>query len=212
MAGELWLTLFLGFFWFQIIAHVGISAGIHRYFAHRAFKAGPIFEVTVLYLTLLAGSRSPIGWIATHRMHHIYSDTDLDPHSPKYKGFWTVLFSQWDVKNIERKYVRDIFKNPRIKFFHKYWKQIWIISGIISAVISPWVFLGFIVIPAILGHIGFGLVNALTHNGNTVKNVPIINILTAGEGYHAEHHEGKNLRFHKYDLTGFILEKLKVTK
>lgn len=212
MADYLFLSLIIGFIWYQVIAHVGISAGIHRYFSHKAFTAGPVFEVIVLYLTVLAGSRSPIGWIAAHRLHHIHSDTNLDPHSPKIQGLWTILFSQWSLQIINRRYVRDMFKNPRILFFHKYWKHIWVGSAVVTLIISPYVFLSFILIPAVLSYIGFGLVNALTHQGSTVKNIPIINVLTAGEGYHAEHHAGKNLRFHKYDLTGFVLEKLKVTK
>ena len=91
----MWLCLIIGFVWYQVIAHVGISSGLHRYFAHRAFRAGHVFEVITLYMSVLAGSRSPIGWIAAHRMHHHHSDTDKDPHSPNTKGFWTVLFSLW---------------------------------------------------------------------------------------------------------------------
>jgi fatty-acid desaturase len=62
--------------------------------------------------------------------------------------------------------------------------------------------------PAVLSPIGFGLVNALTHWNNKVRNVPWINLLVAGEGYHAGHHGGLNLRYHRYDHTGFILENL----
>ena len=96
----MWLSLIIGFIWYQLIAHVGISLGLHRYFAHRAFKAGHIFEVITLYMSVLAGSRSPIGWIAAHRMHHHHSDTDKDPHSPNIKGFWTVLLSLWKIESI----------------------------------------------------------------------------------------------------------------
>lgn len=203
------VSIILGFLWYQIIAHVGISAGIHRYFAHRQFKAGPIFECAVLYMTILAGSRSPIGWIAAHRLHHIHSDNDNDPHSPKSKGFWTVLFSLWSIDVIPRKIVKDLFKNPRLKFAHRYWKYIWGGTAVITLLISPYLFLGFVVIPAILGQIGFGMVNALTHRNGEVINVLWINILTAGEGYHAEHHKnGKKMRLGKWDLTGFFLEKL----
>ena len=81
-------SLLIGFIWYQIIAHVGISAGLHRYWAHKSFTAGPIFEIVTLYFATLAGARSPIGWISAHRMHHHHSDKELDPHSPKYKGFW----------------------------------------------------------------------------------------------------------------------------
>lgn len=201
-------ALILGFIWYQVIAHVGISAGLHRYWAHKAFKANALYEVFTLYLAVLAGSRSPIGWIAAHRMHHHHSDTELDPHSPNVKGFWKVFFSLWTIQNIPKKYVGDLFENPRMLFFHYHWAKIWFASAVIAFVISPLFFLAFIVMPAIIAPIGFGMVNAITHMNNTVRNVPWINLLVAGEGYHAGHHGGKNLRFHKFDHTGFVLEKL----
>lgn len=201
-------SLIAGFVWYQIIAHIGISAGLHRYWAHKAFKAGPIYEVITLYLSVLAGSRSPIGWIAAHRMHHHHSDTELDPHSPNVKGFWRVFFSLWTIPNIPPKYVKDLYQNPRMVFFHDHWGKIWLISAIFAFVIHPLVFVSLILIPAVLAPIGFGMVNALTHWNNTVRNVPWINILVAGEGYHAGHHGGLNLRYHKHDHTGFVLEKL----
>jgi fatty-acid desaturase len=201
----MWLSIVTGILWYQVIAHVGISLGLHRYFSHKAFKAGYVFEIVVLYMSVLAGSRSPIGWIATHRMHHHHSDTDNDPHSPNTKGFWTVLFCLWKVESIPAKYSKDLFANPRIKFFHNYWKRIWAISAITALILSPTFFLSFIVIPALVAPIAFGMVNALTHYGG-IHNVPWINILVGGEGYHKEHHNGKIVRFHKYDLTGYILE------
>ena len=54
--------------------------------------------------------------------------------------------------------------------------------------------------------IGFGSVNALCHINGKSRNVPAINLIAAGEGYHAEHHKGKNLRFHKWDHMGALLE------
>jgi stearoyl-CoA desaturase (delta-9 desaturase) len=201
-------ALIIGFIWYQIIAHVGISAGLHRYWAHKAFKAGVFFETITLYMSVLAGSRSPIGWISAHRMHHHHSDTELDPHSPNTKGFWKVFFSLWTIPNIPPKYVKDLYQNSRIVFFHKHWRKIWLISAVVSFIISPYFFVSFVVVPAILAPVGFGLVNALTHYNNKVKNVPWINILVAGEGYHKGHHEGRIVRYHQYDHTGYIIEKL----
>jgi stearoyl-CoA desaturase (delta-9 desaturase) len=199
-------TIIIGLIWYQVIAHVGISAGLHRYWAHSAFKAGPIFEFISLYLAVLAGSRSPIGWIAAHRMHHSHSDTEDDPHSPLFKGFWVVFLSLWTVKHIPVKYSKDLFENPRILFFHKRWLIIWLATAIVTFLISPWLFFAMVVIPGVLAPIGFGTVNALCHMGGKSRNIPLANLLVAGEGYHSEHHSGKVLRFHKYDLTGAVLE------
>lgn len=200
------MFILLGFLWYLIIAHVGVSAGLHRYFAHKAFKSNWVYEILVLWMTNLIGLRSPIGWLGVHRMHHHHSDTDLDPHSPLTKGFWKVLLGLFKVDNIPTKYVRDLFANPRIVFFHKYWHIIWGVQIILAYLVS-WKFLiAFTILPTLLSLIGFGLVNSLCHLGGKSRNVPFINFLVAGEGYHAEHHKGKNLRFHKYDHMGAILE------
>lgn len=202
------ITLLIGFLWYQVIAHVGISAGLHRYWAHRSFNANAFFEIITLYLAVLAGSRSPIGWISAHRMHHHHSDSELDPHSPKYKGFWTVFLSLWSVKSIAPRYSKDLFKNPRMVFFHNHWGKICLTSAIVSAVISPYVFIAWVLMPAILAPIGFGLINAVCHKDGVSRNFPIVNLMSAGEGWHDEHHKGKSFRFHKWDLTGFVLETL----
>lgn len=198
-------TIILGIIWYQVIAHIGISAGLHRYWTHGAFRASPTFEIITLYMSVLAGSLSPLGWAATHRMHHATSDTTEDPHSPTHIGFWKVLTSTWRVPYIPRRFVKGLYKNPRMKFFHKHWLKIWIISGIVSWVISPYFFLGFVFIPWILSRIGYGLGNAITHDEKGAKDVPWMNILMAGEGFHKQHHNGKTFRLHKWDSTGALL-------
>jgi stearoyl-CoA desaturase (delta-9 desaturase) len=195
------------FFWWQIIAGVGISAGLHRYFAHKQYDVPIWMEYIFLWLSTLAGARSPIGWIGAHRMHHNHSDTDKDPHSPKYKGFWNVLLNQWELNAIDRKYVRECWDKPSLVFFHKHWGKIWIVSSIIFYMLGIFYL---IVGSAILGFVGFGWVNAICHsvNGGS-KNVMWVNILVGGEGYHDEHHKnGKKIRMGNWDHTGFLIEKL----
>ena len=85
------IILLLGFIWYQFIAIFGLSIGLHRYFSHKQFQVSKLYEIFSLYLAMLAGSRSPLGWAGAHRIHHRYSDTKLDPHSPTYKGFWNVF-------------------------------------------------------------------------------------------------------------------------
>ena len=90
---SIFIMLVLGFLWYQLIAIFGLSIGLHRYFAHRQFKTTKVFETISLFLSMLAFSRSPLGWIGAHRIHHRYSDTNNDPHSPAHKGFWNVLLN-----------------------------------------------------------------------------------------------------------------------
>jgi fatty-acid desaturase len=147
---------FAFFIWYQLIAHLGISLGLHRYFSHKQFKVPRLLEYVILFLAMIAGARSPIGWISAHRMHHAYSDSEKDPHSPKFKGFWTVLFSQWQVKSIPPKFSRDLFQSPSLLFFHKNWKWLWPTVALISLLISWKIFVFFVLLPAFMSWISFG--------------------------------------------------------
>lgn len=198
----------LGFIWYQIIALFGLSIGLHRYFAHKQFNTSKLFEIVSLYLAMLAGSRSPLGWIGAHRIHHNHSDTKLDPHSPTYKGFWNVLFNNWKVTNIPRPYVRDLYKNPRIMFFHKHWLKIHVISALVFLMIGfQWFFI-FILSPLVLGYLSYGIFNALGHKDNKPVTNYFINLLSAGEGHHNIHHNNpKQIKLSKYDISGIVIEK-----
>ena len=178
------LTLILGFIWYEIIAVFGISAGIHRYFSHKQFKAGPLYEWIALYMVTLAGARSPIGWVGAHRIHHLYADTEKDPHSPDYQGWFKVMFNMWTVKSIPSRLVKDCLRNPRVVFFDRHWLKILIATSVITFAIHWQVFVGFVVIPYVLGFIGYGLFNFLGHKDHKPRNNWIINILDVGEGFH----------------------------
>ncbi len=198
-----------GFIWYQVIAHFGISIGLHRYFAHRQFKAPIVFEWAVLYMCVIAGARSPIGWIGAHRMHHHDSDGSLDPHSPRNIGFWNVLLSRWYIPAIPPRFVKDLFQNSTLRFFHHYWLWIWVSSAAISLFIGWKFFVGFMIVPGALSYVGFGLINSVCHRNGVENNTPWINLLVAGEGYHKRHHEsGGRIRLASWDSSGIIIEAL----
>ena len=208
MIMELITVFILGFLWYQVIAIFGISIGLHRYFTHRQFNVSKIYEVIILFLITLAGARSPLGWIGAHRIHHENADTDKDPHSPDRLGFWNIFFNQWTCKNIPRKYIKDVIKNPRIIFFHKYWKYIHLTVAIISLFIGVNFFIAFIVIPYVLGFFGYGFFNAAGHKDYKPRTNFWINILSAGEGFHDVHHNNdKLIRLNKYDISGIVIER-----
>lgn len=206
---EFFWYVFFGFVWYQIIATFGISIGLHRYFAHKQFKVSKLYEISILFLVTLAGARSPLGWIGAHRIHHVNADTENDPHSPDIKGFWNILFNRWTCKNIPKKYIKDVIKNPRIMFFHRYWKHIHLSAATISLFIGFNFFVAFVVVPFILGFFGYGFFNAVGHKDYKPRTNIWINILSAGEGFHDVHHRKPyQTRLNKYDISGFIIERL----
>jgi stearoyl-CoA desaturase (Delta-9 desaturase) len=64
-----------------------ISAGYHRYFAHRSYQTGRAFQCCLAVLGTLSLQRGPLWWASTHRAHHLYADTSNDLHSPAHQGF-----------------------------------------------------------------------------------------------------------------------------
>src|SRR5437899_270309 len=72
---------------------------LHRYGAHRMFTMSKTWERIFYLLTYVTQGSSflvPRGYGVLHRMHHAYSDTPKDPHSPRnYSGLFAMM---WDTK------------------------------------------------------------------------------------------------------------------
>ena len=71
-----------------LVRMFGITAGYHRYFAHRAYKTSRAFQFVLAWLGCSAMQKGPLWWAPHHREHHRHSDTPEDPHSPLTRGFW----------------------------------------------------------------------------------------------------------------------------
>ena len=55
---------------------------------HRGFKTSKAMEYFLTICATLAMEGGPIFWVATHRIHHQYSDQEGDPHSPIDGKWW----------------------------------------------------------------------------------------------------------------------------
>ena len=206
---EIFIAILIGLIWSQIISHWGASILLHRHYCHKQFKVPVWFETIGLAMLMVACIRTPIGWIASHRMHHEYSDHKGDPHAVNQVGFWKVLFTTWEIPNIPSKYARDLYKNPRLVFCHRHWKKILIAVNIISFLISRYFWIAFAAVPFIFAKIGFGLLNTVGHRVEGGADVPWLNFFIAGEGFHRQHHNNwKRIRLHRWDTGGWIAEKL----
>lgn len=74
-------------FMFYCYSIFGISMMLHRYYTHKSFELNPIFKYFFTLFAILAGRGSPLGWVYIHRIHHGFSDTEKDPHSPHFDTF-----------------------------------------------------------------------------------------------------------------------------
>jgi stearoyl-CoA desaturase (delta-9 desaturase) len=178
----------------------GITAGYHRYFAHRAYKTSRAFQFVLACLGCSAMQKGPLWWAAHHRHHHRYSDTPDDPHSPRANSFWWshigwILDSRHEYTQWEA--IRDLSRYPELRFINRnHW-----LPGIVLAVacylIGGWAGLvwGFFISTVLLYHAVFA-VNSLCHifgwrryaTRDDSRNNWFVALITLGEGWHNNHH------------------------
>jgi len=183
------MIILYGYITYYIIAAIGITWGYHRYFAHKSWQASKPVEVLLLYLGLLCGGRSALTWSGVHRMHHAYADTEKDPHSAKNYPWYVILFSLWSVESIPRRFVKDLLRNPRVMFFHKYGIYIFISHWLITWLTFGWNAVIINTMLLVLSYLGFGILNLFGHDLKGPVNNLWINLIAPFEGNHKDHHD-----------------------
>ncbi|KAL1123057.1 hypothetical protein AAG570_002145 [Ranatra chinensis] len=97
---------FVTFLWALFIAvlgGMGVTAGAHRLWAHKAYKAKWPLRVLLVLGQTMAFQNHIYEWVRDHRVHHKFTDTDADPHNSA-RGFffshigWLMLKKHRDVK------------------------------------------------------------------------------------------------------------------
>ncbi|MEA2435162.1 MAG: hypothetical protein QOG54_2619 [Actinomycetota bacterium] len=67
---------------FYFFTGLGVTVGFHRLFTHQSFEASRPLKVVLAVGGSMSVQGNIIGWVATHRRHHAFSDQEGDPHSP----------------------------------------------------------------------------------------------------------------------------------
>jgi len=74
---------------------------LHRYSSHKMFTMSPFWEKFFYSFTIISQGSSflnPRAYAIMHRMHHSYSDTEKDPHSPHFfKDVWQMTMHTKDI-------------------------------------------------------------------------------------------------------------------
>ena len=83
-----WKALFVAMLMWWISGSLGIGMCYHRLLTHRGYKTPKWVEYFLTVCATLALEGGPIFWVATHRIHHQFSDQDGDPHSPRDGKWW----------------------------------------------------------------------------------------------------------------------------
>jgi stearoyl-CoA desaturase (delta-9 desaturase) len=185
---------------FYVPRMFGITAGYHRYFAHRAFKTNRVVQFLLALLGTSATQKGPLWWAASHRRHHRYSDTPLDVHSPVQKGFWHSHIAWWfGTANDETDMtgIADFAKYPELRFLDR-WYHVGVFACMALAFAwGGWdgFLWGYVVSTFAVTHATFAI-NSLAHvygsrryaTSDTSRNNWWLALLTLGEGWHNNHH------------------------
>lgn len=214
-------VFFTGFSWVAVAALLltyvvrvfALTAGFHRYFSHRSFKTGRVFQFIMAWVGTSSAQLGPMWWAANHRHHHQYSDQEPDIHSPVVRdAFWAHIGWVMCKAHSEIKYdrIKDLNKYPELRFIDRFHvlpvlSLIGVLYGV-GAVLNAFfpalgtsglqlVMWGFFLSTVLVYHVTF-CVNSVTHiigkkrfvTDDESRNCWWVALLTFGEGWHNNHH------------------------
>lgn len=183
-----------------VVRVFGITGGFHRYFAHRTYKTGRVFQFIIAFIGMSSMQSGVLWWAAKHRDHHRDSDLPNDAHSPRHYGFWGAHMG-WIFDH-----TRAVADYDRIHDFTVYPELVWLDrnrflpGGIVSLICLatmglPGLVVGFVWSTVAVYHATF-MINSLAHvfgsqrylTGDDSRNNWLLAIIAMGEGWHNNHH------------------------
>ena len=203
-----------------------ITAGYHRYFAHRTFKTSRVFQFILAFGGTTCAQKGPLWWSGNHRLHHRYTDTVQDAHSPikgvLYSHVGWVLATKSD--RVPTEAIEDFAKYPELRFFNRFdWIGPWLLAmgclwwGGWSGLVT-----GFFLSTVMVWHCTF-LVNSMAHlvgtrryaTEDSSRNNAFVAFVTMGEGWHNNHHHiqsscRQGFRWWEFDMAYYVIKLLAV--
>ena len=183
-AAQDWIALVL---MYMLLGMFGVSAGLHRYFAHRSFSTGPVFRFFLGWAACMTFT-DPVTFAGKHRIHHRHSDDEKDVHGPRF-GVWQSWFGSlvndggYSLETIRGR-AKDILAFPEIALLLMWW-----LGGFTMFAVGYALAIVFVIHAT-------SSTNYICHRYGTRRfstrdestNNAWINILGLGEGWHNNHH------------------------
>jgi stearoyl-CoA desaturase (delta-9 desaturase) len=208
---------FFGFDWFHfgmffvmfMLTGFSITAGYHRFFAHKTFEAKWPLRLMVLIFGAAAFENSVLEWTSDHRRHHKHTDHDDDPYNIS-KGFFHahmgwILFKLNAEPPLDN--VPDLERDALVRWQHRYVHILAVLIGFVLPAFAGFLYNGWV------GALGGFLIGGIARVVATQHTTFFINsachcmgrqpyskrcsardsfflaLFTLGEGYHNYHHE-----------------------
>lgn len=210
---------------FYVLNILGNWMMLHRYYSHKSFEfKHDLVKWSFTLLAVLAGRGSPLGWVYLHRKHHAYSDTEKDPHSPKYLGYKIFGFGHYKKQEEEKMQifiVKDLMTTEQL-FIHKWYIAIILSFVFVLALINIELLYFSWILPAFLVHLSQNNFNYFSHivgyrnfetKDNSRNNIFLFPFIL-GEAWHNNHHyDAKNYstknRKYEFDPLSFVITAIK---
>ncbi|XP_028160376.1 acyl-CoA Delta(11) desaturase-like [Ostrinia furnacalis] len=120
-----WSTMGFGVL-MHILGTIGITAGAHRLWSHRSYKAKLPLQIMLMVFNSITSQKTVINWSRDHRVHHKCSDTEGDPHNASrgffysHMGWLMTKKSEEVIKQGKVIDVSDLYSNPVIRLQNDY--------------------------------------------------------------------------------------------
>jgi stearoyl-CoA desaturase (delta-9 desaturase) len=201
------LAIFTGIRWRDVLLCVAlyyirmffITAGYHRYFAHRSYRLNRVMQFLVAAGGSTAAQKGVLWWAGWHRDHHRYADTPKDIHTPRDGFLWShfgwFLARKYDRTPVEL--IKDFSKYPELRWLNDWHLVPPTLLGVAVFWLGGWsaLFIGFFLSTVLLWH-GTFTINSLAHvfgrrryaTDDDSRNSLLLSLITNGEGWHNNHH------------------------
>ncbi len=224
-----WQAAVVALVLYWITGSLGICLGFHRLLTHGSFQTWRPVRWFFAWLGGLAGEGPALMWVAVHRKHHAFSDTEHDPHTPHDGAWWSHLLwlapdrGSQQTREMIARYAPDLHKDPVMRFLDKtfiLWPFV-LAGGLFALGYYGWdaytgwsmVVWGLFLRMVVVLHVTW-LVNSASHmwgyrNYQTTddsRNCWWVGLLAFGEGWHNNHHAFQRMarhghRWYEVDVT-----------
>jgi len=201
-----WIFLFASY----QFSGAGITAGAHRLWAHKTYKAKYPLRVFLMVANSMAGENSIYTWSRDHRLHHKCSETHGDPHNAN-RGFffshmgWLLVRKHPAVMKAGKTInMTDLEQDSLVMFQHRHYLKCFLLACFVFPTLLPNLLWGeslvtayFVAVFRYVAVLHFTwLVNSAAHMFGMKpydKNIGpaenrLVSVLAMGEGYHNYHH------------------------
>ncbi|MFK7864749.1 MAG: acyl-CoA desaturase [Pseudohongiellaceae bacterium] len=208
---------------------MSITAGYHRLWSHKTYKAHPVIRVILAIGGACALQNDILNWASDHRRHHQHVDNnDKDPYSAG-RGFW---FSHigWILRHYpsgkkDFSNVKDLQRDPVVMWQHRNYLTLVLTTNIGLPIVIGLLYGDVIASLLLCGllrlvlsqHVTY-LINSAAHiwgkqpysDQSSARDNGLLAFITYGEGYHNYHHTFQwdyrnGIKWWHYDPTKWMI-------